>query len=110
MRQSALEERRTALTADSVLQVRAGFAERQYDYLVVTGEAKNLSSKSLSHVEAIVEFFDADGRLRRVETAPVEMSGIPAEGETPFRVQTPDDPAICVYRVRFRTAARTPLL
>ena len=87
---------------DAALVVRDSRADRKYDYVTVTGEAANVSGRTLKNVEAVVEFFDQNGRLRKVETALLDLpTALPGE-ETPFTVQTHDEPGLASYRVRFR--------
>jgi hypothetical protein len=96
----------TALTPtaakNAVLEVRANHAAREYGYVTVTGEAANLSDRAVKNVEAVVEFFDRDRKLLKVETALLSLpTALPGE-ETPFTVQTRDLPGMSAYRVRFR--------
>jgi hypothetical protein len=77
-------------------------ATRQYGYMTVTGEASNATTKTLTGVEAVVEYFDRNGGLVKVETALVEMPTLLPGDETPFSVQTSDQAGIASYRVRFR--------
>jgi hypothetical protein len=77
-------------------------ATRQYGYMTVTGEASNATTKPLTNVEAVVEYFDKTGSLIKVETALAEMPTVLPGDETPFSVQTQDQAGISSYRVRFR--------
>ena len=69
-------------------------ATRQYGYMTVSGEASNTTTKPLTSVEAVVEYFDKTGNLIKVETALVEMPTVLPGDETPFSVQTSDQSGI----------------
>ena len=87
---------------NAVLELRGTHVDRKYDYVTVTGEAANLSTKPLKNVEAVVEFFDDAGNLLKVESALLDMpTALPGQ-ETPFTVQVKDEPGHSSYRVRFR--------
>jgi hypothetical protein len=76
---------------------------RDYGYLVLAGEARNVARRDLPQLEAVVELFDEDGRLVDVESGMVKMGTIPAGDEAPFEVQAKDNPRITSYRIRYRS-------
>ena len=85
-----------------VLDVNSINVDRARGYTTVMGEVRNASGKKLNNVEAVVEYFDADHHLLKVETALLEIASIDPDEEAPFSVQTPDISGIAAYRVRFR--------
>jgi hypothetical protein len=94
--------RSAAGSTPALLAVRSTRAERQHDFVTVLGEAASVSPRSLTNIEAVVEFFDAGGRLRKVETALLELPSLRPGEESPFVVETRDEPGLSSYRVRFR--------
>jgi hypothetical protein len=80
-------------------------ANRDHGYLVIQGEAVNKSVKPARNLEAVVEVFDANGSLRGVESALVEMPTIAPRDESPFIVRLPDPGEVRSFRVRFRPLA-----
>lgn len=84
------------------LFVQGTHVEREFGYVTVLGEVSNISAHALKSLEVVVEFFDASGALRRVETALIELPTLPAGQASPFRVQTRDEPDLTAYRIRFR--------
>jgi hypothetical protein len=78
---------------------------REHGYLVLTGEARNVTRREMPQMEAIVEFFDEAGRLVAFESGLVKTNSILAGDESPFQVQAPDHASFASYRVRFRRIA-----
>jgi hypothetical protein len=82
---------------------------RDHGFLVLSGEARNVSRRDLPQLEAVVEFFDEDGRLVTAECGLVKMGSIATGDEAPFEVQAKDDPAVSSYRIRFHRLAGAPV-
>jgi hypothetical protein len=80
-------------------------AARDHGFIVIQGEAANKGAKPARNLEAVVEVFDANGGLRGVESALVEMPAIAAREESPFIVRLPDPGEVKSFRVRFRPLA-----
>jgi hypothetical protein len=89
----------------AVIGLRGLSVERHYGFLTVRGEAANLTKNRLLRTEAIVELFDAGGKLLNVETALLELPNLQSGEESPFTVQTADNTDVVTYRVRFRQLA-----
>jgi hypothetical protein len=80
---------------------------RDHGFLVLTGEARNVSRREMPQLEAVVELFDENGRLVEVETGLVKVGSIAAGDEAPFEVQAKDNTSISSYRVRFKNLSGT---
>lgn len=77
-------------------------SERRLGFLSVTGEVVNQTANPLTHVEAVLELMDADGRVVQTASSVVEFDPIPARGKSGFNIATPDSPNVAAYRVQFR--------
>lgn len=92
--ESAMERAQVAVSGVTV--------EREHEFVTVTGEARNASAWSLSQVEVMVELFDGQRNLLRVESALLEAPSLRPGEESPFRVQLADAAGATSYRIRFR--------
>lgn len=93
----------------AVLEVSPSQMARRYDYVTITGQVSNLSSRPLRDVEAVVEIFDREGHLRAVETALIAFSPLSPGEQSPFRVQCRYDGEVGSFRVRFRHLLGAPI-
>lgn len=76
--------------------------DREYDYIIVQGQVKNISKESLKNVEALVEFFDEDDNFIKKDSALIDYNPILSNQTSPFEVITTDNPEIARYRVSFK--------
>lgn len=91
-----------AHAAPPQIVVRSAQADRQQGYVTVLGEAVNISGKRLASLEAIVETFDEQGRLRGVESALLELPSLRPGESSPFRIHIRETTPLASYRLRFR--------
>jgi hypothetical protein len=91
--------------ADAAIVSHSVSLHRDHGYLLVSGEARNVTRRDLPQLEAVVELLDESGRLISVESGLVKLGTIAAGDEAPFSVQAPDDRSIASYRLRFRKLA-----
>jgi hypothetical protein len=92
------------------LEVLSWHWGREYSFLKVTGEVKNISSKPMKSVWAVVEFRAADGTLVKSSDGVVEYDPILPGQTSPFQVMDTDNPAITTANISFKEmfGARIP--
>ena len=78
-------------------------ASSRLGYVTVLGEARNLSSSSLTNVEAVVELLDRKGAVIGVESALIGVKELSPSESTPFSVTLRESIGAASYRIRFRT-------
>ncbi len=76
--------------------------ERQYGYITVNGQVKNVSEASLEAVDAVVEFYDANGKFVKSDDALIDYDPILPGQTSPFSVISTDNPAIKQYKTSFK--------
>ena len=76
--------------------------DREYDYIVIEGQVKNISDEALENVEAVVEFFDKNDNFIKSDSALIEYNPILSEQTSPFKVITTDNPEIKRFLVSFK--------
>ena len=84
------------------LGVRGVSLERHDGFLIASGEAFNRTEKPLRNAEAVLELFDAQGKLLKVESGLLELTTLRSGEESPFRLETADVSGVASYRLRFR--------
>src|SRR5687768_11815558 len=72
-------------------------ADRRLGYLTVVGRVANHSGKPLRNVEAVVEYFDSEKKLVRLDSGLVESPVIAPSAESPFEVHSRDSAEIASY-------------
>ncbi len=77
-------------------------AERRLGSLEVSGEVVNQTADALSHVEAVVELMDAEGKVVQTANSLIVFDPLPARGQSSFKVSLSDNPSAVGYRVQFR--------
>ena len=77
-----------------LLEVQSWRCEKEYSYIFVRGEVKNISSQPLKNVVAVGEFRTKSGELVKSETALLEYNPILAGQTSPFRAGGTDNPQI----------------
>jgi hypothetical protein len=76
--------------------------DREYDFMTVHGLVKNISSEKLENVEAVVEFYEADGSFVKSEDSLIKYNPILPGQTSPFEVGSSDNPAIKRFKVTFK--------
>lgn len=84
------------------LQLMGKSATRDYDYLTVSGEVKNISNGSMKDVEAIASFYDKDGNFITSSDALIDYNPILPGQTSPFKVMQTYNPAITNWKVTFK--------
>jgi len=74
----------------------------EYGFAHITGRVKNISDKPLKNVEAVGQFFDAQGGFIKEASALVEYNPILPGQVSPFEVLTTSNPAIEKGSVSFK--------
>jgi hypothetical protein len=75
---------------------------REYSYLTIHGQVKNISSEKLEGVWVVVEFYDANGTLVTSHDGVIEYSPIMPGQTSPFTVMERDNPLIKNFEVHFK--------
>jgi len=75
---------------------------REYDFITVEGQVKNISGVSLDSIVAVVEFYDANGDFVKSDSALIDYNPILSGQTSPFSVITTDNPAIKKYSTTFK--------
>jgi len=75
---------------------------REYDYITVQGQVKNISKENLEDIEVVVEFFDESDNFIKKDSALIEYNPILSEQTSPFEVISTDNPEIERYRISFK--------
>jgi len=91
-----------AKPAHPILVSRDVTVQQQYGFITVTGDVQNETRHTVSDVEAMVELFDARGRLLGMESAMLSLPALPAGEDAAYRVQLRDPGAAAAYRIRFK--------
>lgn len=92
------------LPAPKGSQVEAGALtlERKLGYITVTGSVANLSNRTYSNIEAVVELLDSHQQTVQMESGLIAFASLPAHQSAPFMVETTDNPKAVACRVRFK--------
>jgi hypothetical protein len=109
---SPKEATQTAATATAVTQAQrransqlellaVNGVRGNYGYATVEGQVANVSEKPLENVQAVVEWYDADGKFVSSSSALVEFDPLLPGQTTPFKVMTRMNPAMSRFSVRF---------
>jgi hypothetical protein len=75
---------------------------REYDYITVTGEVKNIGNEPLKDVEAVTTFYDANGNFVDTSSALIEYNPILAGQTSPFKTIHTDNPAFKHFNTKFQ--------
>jgi hypothetical protein len=76
--------------------------KREYDYIIVEGQVKNISSETLKNVEAVVEYYDESDNFIKEDSALIEYNPILPNQTSAFKVMGTDNPLIKRYAVSFK--------
>jgi hypothetical protein len=75
---------------------------REYDYIHVVGEVKNISDSKLENVVATVAFRTEDGTLVKTDEALIDYDVLMPGQTSSFTVMTSDNPAIKKLGLSFK--------
>jgi len=84
------------------LELIATTYAREYDYITVEGQVKNISGVNLESIEAVVQYYDDNDNFVKSDSALIDYNPILAGQTSPFSVITTDNPAIKRYSVTFK--------
>lgn len=85
------------------LEVLSWKCEKEYGYVFVVGEVKNISSESIKNVMAVGEFRTKDGTLVKAEDSLVDYNPLLPGQTSPFKTGGTDNPAITNCNLSFKT-------
>jgi hypothetical protein len=83
--------------------------ESDSNFAIVIGQVKNISKKSLDHVEAIANFTDAKGNFISSQTALIKYNPILPDQVSPFKVMVPWNPELKNLKTEFKQTMRGKL-
>ena len=84
------------------LEVQSWRCTKEYDYVFVIGEVKNVSDRRLENVLAVGEFRTSSGELVKAEDALLDYNPILAGQTSPFKAGGTDNPEIKRCNLSFR--------
>ncbi|MFC2013404.1 FxLYD domain-containing protein [Chloroflexota bacterium] len=85
-----------------ILQLISASHERAYDYVTMSGEVKNISSKNLENVMVVVNYYTDDDTFVKTDEALISYNPILPGQISPFKSITTDNPAIKRYKITFK--------
>lgn len=85
------------------LELLSKRGEREYDYITVEGQVKNITAEPLEHVQVVIECHTADGTFVKSAESLISYDPLLPGQTSPFKAMTTDNPAIKTYRVSFKT-------
>ena len=85
-----------------MLQLLSASHERAYDYITMSGEVKNISSKNLENVMVVVNYYTDDGTFVKSDDALIDYNPILPGQTSPFECITTDNPAIKRFKITFK--------
>ena len=85
------------------LEVISWKCDKEYSYVFVRGEVKNISSRSIENVMAVGEFRTKDGTLVKSEDSLIDYNPILPGQTSPFKTGGTDNPAITKCNLSFKT-------
>ena len=85
------------------LEVISWKCEKEYSYIFVVGEVKNISSDSIKNVMAVGEFRTKDGTLVKAEDSLIDYNPLLPGQTSPFKTGGTDNPAINNCNLSFKT-------
>jgi hypothetical protein len=84
------------------LEVQSWRCEKEYGYIFVTGEVKNVSSRKLENVTAVGEFRTTSGELVKSEDALLEYNPIMPGQSSPFKAGGTENPVATKCNLAFK--------
>lgn len=85
------------------LEVLSWKCEKEYSYVFVVGEVKNVSSESIKNVMAVGEFRTKDGTLVKAEDSLIDYNPLLPGQTSPFKTGGTDNPTISNCNLSFKT-------
>lgn len=85
------------------LELISWTCDKEYRYVFVRGEVKNVSSQSIKSVMAVGEFRTKDGTLVKSEDSLIDYNPILPGQTSPFKTGGTDNPAITNCSLSFKT-------
>jgi hypothetical protein len=82
---------------------------REYGYITIEGQVRNITGLRLEAVLAVVEFYDANDNFVKSESALVDFNPIMPGQASPFSVITTYNPAIKRYSTTFTFFSGEPI-
>lgn len=89
-------------TSTFKLELLSSTATREYDFIIVEGEVKNICTENLEHVQVVVRFYTSDGDFVKSEDALIKYDPILAGQTSPWKIIATDNPEIKKYIVEFK--------
>jgi hypothetical protein len=74
----------------------------EYGYNTVEGQIENISNQPIKNIEAVVTWFDKDGKFISSDSALVEYNPLLAGQTSPFKVMTRTNPEMKRFQVEFK--------
>lgn len=99
---SGISAHPTDAEPEYLLELIAMNDTREYDFITVEGQVKNISGVSLDSIVAVVEFYDSNGDFVKSDSALIDYDPILSGQTSPFSVITTDNPAIKKYSTTFK--------
>lgn len=99
----AVEAHVVPTTLPTQVRLQTADVTNRAEYLIVTGEVRNIGATSLRNLEAVIECRDASGRLTGVTEALTTIPTVSAGATSPFQVYVATDGSVRNCGIRFRT-------
>lgn len=84
------------------LELLSARGVKEYGFVTVEGQVKNISSQSLRNVMVMIEWYTDSGDFVKSDDALIEYNPILPGQTSPFKSITTDNPAMTRYRVSFK--------
>lgn len=85
-----------------MLELLSFRGDREYSYLTINGQVKNISNEKLDGVWAVAEFYDSNSALVTSEDGVIEYNPLMPGQTSPFKIMQRDNPAIKTFKVKFK--------
>lgn len=85
-----------------ILQILSANSEIAYGYITIDGQVKNISSKSLQNVVAVVTYYTDEGTFVKSADALIDYNPVLAGQTSPFSVISTYNPAITTFSTSFK--------
>lgn len=89
--------------SEPVLELQKWHWYEEYDYAIAEGTIKNISSKSLNNVLAVLMIYDKQGNFIKSDTALIEYRPILPGQISPFKVMSSFNPAMGKASIDFKS-------
>jgi len=92
----------TAKTSSYQLESISRAWSREYGYITLEGEVRNISGLSINEIVAVAKAYTEDGTFVKSDDALIDYQPLLAGQASPFKVIMSDNPAIKSMRVEFK--------